>query len=164
MTTLLVRVDDRLIHGQVVETWVPYLKAVQIIVADDDVSRDPFKKRIMEMAAPPLVNVIIKTVPDAVSYVKENFFRPTAVNTIFLLSSIKDALQALDLELPCNRLNLGNIHYESDKTPITNSISLDSSEIALLHKIDQKGVAVFVQPVPRVPPHDFFALLAKKII
>ena len=52
MTTLLVRVDDRLIHGQIVETWIPYLSINQIIVADDEVFHNPFKKKIMRMSLP----------------------------------------------------------------------------------------------------------------
>lgn len=165
MTTLLVRVDDRLIHGQIVETWVPHLNINQIIVADDEVFHNPFKKKIMGMCAPPRVNVLIKTVPDAVNYLKNDFLHPAAsYRTMVLLASIEAAEQAIKLGLPFNRLNLGNLHYESGKTQISASISLNRQEIALLEDINQRGISVFVQPVPRIPPQDIFPLINKKFV
>jgi len=165
MTTLLVRVDDRLIHGQIVETWVPYLNINQIIVADDEVFHDPFKRKIMGMSAPPMAKVLIKTVADAVNYLKNDFLHPTAsLRTIMLLSSIEAAGQAAKLGLPFNRLNLGNVHYQPGKTQISASISLNRQEVSLLEDINQRGISIFVQPVPRIPPQDIFPLINKKFV
>ena len=165
MTTLLVRVDDRLIHGQIVETWVPYLNINQIVIADDEVFHDPFKKKIISMSAPPKVKVLIQTVPEAVDYLKNDFLHPTtSFRTMMLLSSIEAAEQAAKLGLPCNRLNLGNIHYQNGKIQISASISLDRHEVSLLEDISQRGISVFVQPVPRIPPQDIFPLINKKFV
>lgn len=165
MTTLLVRVDDRLIHGQIVEAWIPYLNINQIIVADDEVFHDPFKKKIMGMSAPPMVKVLIKTVADAVNYLKNDFLHPiSAFRTMMLVSSIEDTDQAVKLGLPFNRLNLGNIHYQSGKTQISASISLNRPEVSLLDDISQRGISIFVQPVPRIPPQDIFPLIRKKFM
>jgi len=163
MTTLLVRVDDRLIHGQIVETWIPYLNINQIVVADDEIFHDPFKRKIMRMSAPPRVKVQIKTVADAVDYLKSDFLHPTsAFRTIMLISSIEAARQAVKLGLPFNRLNLGNIHFQSGKIQISASISINRQEVSLLEDIRQRGISIFVQPVPRIPPQDIFPLINKK--
>lgn len=165
MTTLLVRVDDRLIHGQIVETWVPYLNINRIIVADDEVFHDPFKKKIMGMSAPPSTTVLIKTVADAVDYLKDDFLQPSSIfRTMMLLSSIDAADKAVKLGLPFNRLNLGNVHYQTGKTQISASISLNRQEVSLLEDICMRGISIFVQPVPRVPPQDIFPLINKKFI
>ena len=163
MSTLLVRVDDRLIHGQIVETWVPYLNINQIVVANDEVHNDIFKKKIMGMSAPPQVQVLIKTVADAVGYLKDDFLHPkTTYRSMMLLSSIEAADRAAQLGLPFNRLNLGNIHYQSGKTQISASISLDRREVSILEDMNRRGISVFVQPVPRIPPQDVFPLINKK--
>jgi len=163
MTTLLVRVDDRLIHGQIVETWIPYLNINQIVVADDEIFHDSFKKKIMGMSAPPMAKVIIKTVADAVAYLKNDFLHPAAsFRTMMLLSSIEAADQAAKLELPFNRLNLGNVHYQNGKIQVSASISLNRHEVSLLEDINRRGISVFVQPVPRIPPEDIFPLINKK--
>lgn len=165
MTTLLVRVDDRLIHGQIVETWIPYLNINQIVVADDEVFQDPFKKKIITMSTPPQVEVLIKTVADAVDYLKSDFLHPKeAFRTMMLLSSIQAADQVAKLGLPFNRLNLGNVHYQSGKIQISASISLDRQDVFLLEDIRQRGISIFVQPVPRVAPQDIFPLISKKFI
>ncbi|RLB66205.1 MAG: hypothetical protein DRH04_09730 [Deltaproteobacteria bacterium] len=163
MSTLLVRVDDRLIHGQIVETWVPYLNINQIIVADDEVCNNPFKRKIMAMSAPPQVQVIIKTIDDAVRYVKDDFAQPGASpRSMMLLASIEAADRAIKLGLPCNRLNLGNVHYQNGKTQISASISLNRQEVSLLEEMNRQGISIFVQPVPRIPPQDIFPLINKK--
>ncbi len=165
MTTLLVRIDDRLIHGQIVATWIPHLNINQIVVADDEVFHDQFKKKILGMSAPPKVKVLIKTVADTVDYLKNDFLHPiSAFRTMMLFSSIQAADQAVKLGLPFNHLNLGNIHYQSGKTQISASISVNRQEVSLLEDISQRGISIFVQPVPRIPPQDIFPLISKKFV
>ncbi|HDJ27968.1 MAG TPA: PTS mannose/fructose/sorbose transporter subunit IIB, partial [Proteobacteria bacterium] len=145
--------------------WIPYLNINQIIVADNEVFHDPFKKKIMRMSAPPMAKVLIKTVADAVNYLKNDFLHPiSAFRTIMLVSSIEAADQAVKLGLPFNRLNLGNLHYQNGKTQISASISINRQEVSLLDDISQRGISIFVQPVPRIPPEDIFPLINKKFI
>ncbi|MBE6083621.1 MAG: PTS sugar transporter subunit IIB, partial [Tissierellaceae bacterium] len=50
---VLTRIDDRLIHGQVMTAWVKQTKATRIIIIDDVVAKDDFMKKVLTMAAPP---------------------------------------------------------------------------------------------------------------
>ena len=55
----LSRIDSRLIHGQVVEAWLPHLRVARVVVADDEASKDPFAKVAYGMAVPPEVEVVL---------------------------------------------------------------------------------------------------------
>ena len=57
MPLVLARIDCRLIHGQVVETWVPHTSADSLIVANDDLAGNPFLRSVMELAVPPAIRV-----------------------------------------------------------------------------------------------------------
>jgi len=59
-----VRVDNRLIHGQILEAWVPYVQAACIVVADDDVANDFFRETVIRMAVPRDIEVVITSVAD----------------------------------------------------------------------------------------------------
>ena len=52
MDIALVRVDNRLVHGQIIEGWVPYVRANCIFVVDDDVASDFFRETVIKMAVP----------------------------------------------------------------------------------------------------------------
>jgi mannose/fructose/N-acetylgalactosamine-specific phosphotransferase system component IIB len=62
MDTALVRVDNRLVHGQILEAWVPFLQAACIIVVDDHVAGDFFRETVIKMAVPSEVEVIVSSV------------------------------------------------------------------------------------------------------
>jgi len=66
MNCVLVRVDNRLVHGQIIEAWVPHLKIAQIIVVDDEVASDFFRETVIKMAVPSEMVVKIKSVEDFV--------------------------------------------------------------------------------------------------
>ena len=66
VSLVMVRVDCRLIHGQVVEAWLPFISADCVIVANDEASSDPLQKTIMEMAVPPQVETAVLGIDEAV--------------------------------------------------------------------------------------------------
>lgn len=63
---VLARVDDRLIHGEVVSVWTPNLSANCILVADDAVAQDKFNVRVLKSLAPDGVKVFVATVEGAI--------------------------------------------------------------------------------------------------
>ena len=90
---VFVRIDDRLIHGQVVEGWVNYLKATCILVADDKVAANALQRSIMEISVPHGLKVFIGTVADISEQVRSAAL--SAERAILLFSNPIDALRAL---------------------------------------------------------------------
>ncbi|MDD4357779.1 MAG: PTS sugar transporter subunit IIB, partial [Smithellaceae bacterium] len=87
----LVRVDNRLVHGQILEAWVPFVKAKCIMVVDDNAASDFFCETVIRMAVPSDIEVNICSVEDfAASYV---FSQGNGKKSIVLFSNIADALK-----------------------------------------------------------------------
>jgi mannose/fructose/N-acetylgalactosamine-specific phosphotransferase system component IIB len=71
MPIVLVRVDDRLIHGQILEGWLPSTRAQELIVANDSLAQDYLQKMIMQSAIPYSINLIIDSVDGIASFLRE---------------------------------------------------------------------------------------------
>lgn len=141
-----VRVDDRLIHGEVVTAWTPSYRINHIIIVDDSVATDPFQKRILKALAPAKVKVDAYTVEEAIIYLnKEN----NPKERILLLSKSPVAyneLAAAGIKLP--QVNLGGMGIRGDRKPFVKNVACDVSEIQAIRELVEKGVHVFYQLVP----------------
>src|SRR5438067_407892 len=58
----LIRVDNRLVHGQILETWLPQLNVRRIVVADDEAAKSPLAKAAMTLAVPEEVSVDVQAI------------------------------------------------------------------------------------------------------
>ena len=161
MTTVLYRVDDRLIHGQIVASWVPYTRATRIVVADNQLPGNFLRSKILRMAAPPPIRVEILSVRQAVTFMEQQRSCPGLL-TIMLFVNIEAVVQAVAEGLFLTDLNLGNIHSAVGKLQISDSISLNGDEIACLRDLQKQDVKITIQPVPTAPALDVFNLLQSK--
>ena len=154
---VLSRIDDRLIHGQVVEGWVNFLKATCIFVADDRVASNPFQRTIMELSVPQGLKAVIGRVEDICDLV-----RTAALNAdriILLFSNPADVLRAINSGLDCRVLNIGGMHYVPGKRKLMDVLAVDDADLAALKELAAKGIKIDVQTVPnqrRVPLEKIF--------
>lgn len=152
-----VRIDDRLIHGQVVEGWVQYLKANRILVADDRVAANALQRSIMEIAVPQGLLVTIGGVEDICSQVRA---AGVGERAILLFSNPTDVLQALNSGLQCKTINLGGMHYVPGKRKLRDILSVDDADIASLRSIMDRGISICIQSVPHEKPLQLTKLFA----
>jgi PTS system mannose-specific IIB component len=147
---VLIRIDDRLIHGQVVEGWVNFLKATGIFVADDRVASNAFQRSIMEISVPQGLRVAIGRVEDICSQL-----RSTALNAdriILLFSNPADVLRAIKSGLDCREINIGGMHYVPGKRKLMDVLAVDDEDLAALKELAANGIKVNVQTVPTQRP------------
>ena len=144
----LVRVDNRLVHGQILEAWVPFIEAKCILVVDDNSAGDFFCETVIRMAVPSEIEVNIYSVDDfAANYV---YAHGKGKKTIVLFSNIADALKAYQAGFHFEKLNIGNIHHEEYKVCCAPSVFLCETEIQDVFKLlEDEGVAVELKRVPR---------------
>jgi len=144
----LVRVDNRLVHGQILEAWVPYIKAQCIIVVDDGIAGDLFGETVIRMAVPSDIELIVSSVDDfARNYV---FAHDGGKKTIVLFSNIKDVCHAFNLGFNFDKLNIGNIHNEKFEVCCSPSVSFCNEEIEDIVKLlENAGVVIELKRVPR---------------
>ena len=147
---LFVRIDDRLIHGQVVEGWANYLKATCIIVADDGVAANTLQRSIMEISVPRGLRVLIGGVKEMCARLRTGILDKERV--IMLFSSPVAALRALQEGLPSRTVNIGGMHYVPGKRKLLDVLAVDDSDVEALREITRMGVSVDVQTVPTGRP------------
>jgi PTS system mannose-specific IIB component len=146
MAIVLARIDSRLIHGQVLEAWVPFVQADCIVVANDLAASTPLQRMIMQAAVPRNLRLVIATLAEAAVLLAS----PELQNrrTLLLLANSDDALRACRLGVGFSKLNLGNMHAAEGKFRYSCTIALDQHDIDNLRAVEANGVAIMSQCVP----------------
>ncbi len=142
----LVRVDCRLIHGQVVETWLPHTGANCLLVANDDLASNGFLRSVMELAVPPSIHVMFCALDEVAGRLAEIDRR--GEKAILLCSSFSDALRIYHSGVRFPSLNIGNLNYAAGKVQISPSVFFSPEDFDLVHCFCHSGVAVVIRATP----------------
>lgn len=146
MSLVLTRIDNRLIHGQVLEAWVPNIKANCIVVANDKIAANPMQKLLMEASVPKGLRVFIGTVDEARDILASEEL--THARVLLLFATADDALQAHRLGVVFNDLNLGNMHAGDGKVKCSCTIALAAEDVDDLNLLEKAGITIYSQCVP----------------
>jgi PTS system mannose-specific IIB component len=140
------RIDNRLVHGQVIEGWLPYLAARALVVANDDLALDRVRQDIMSLAIP--ASIAVRFVP--VSGVKplHDEFAALAAPALFLFAALPDAVRAVEQGVPIKVLNIGNMHYAKGKKHICTHVAVNEDDLANLDQLRHRGVLLDFRCVP----------------
>lgn len=144
----LVRVDFRLMHGQVIANWMNQVDANAIMIINDKLANDPFMGNVYKMAAPKGVKVNIYSLATALEKIKSDKYMETR-DLIVIFKSVSDATNAYDAGFPMKSLQIGGLGSGPDRVQITNQIYLNDSDFNLLMGLKGKGVNVYLQAVPK---------------
>lgn len=142
----LMRVDERLIHGQIAFAWTNAIGANCIFIVNDDVASSPFRKSSLKLACPPGVKLVIKDVEEA-----KKALNGTAIdkyNIFLIVDNIEDALDLAKSSDKIKHLNLGNIKKVGDKEQVTNSVFLSKQEFDNIRSLKDIGVEVECRAIP----------------
>lgn len=146
MGIVLVRIDNRLIHGQILEAWVPALQADCIVVANNQLAEVAFQKVLMESAVPKGIKVAIGTIEEMVEILRSNELNERRI--LLLFGNAQDALEAHRLGVPFEELNLGNLHGGKNKKRLSCTVALNDDDMVQLQALEDDGVKVVLQCVP----------------
>ncbi|OOF49660.1 PTS mannose/fructose/sorbose transporter subunit IIB [Rodentibacter genomosp. 1] len=139
------RIDDRLIHGQVVTTWVNLFKVEQIVVLNDKLAIDQTQKNILAMAAPQGIKVVVLTIEKfAEIYQTKGLSR----RTMLLFTNSIDVLSTVNAGVPINELNVGGMRFQEGRTQLTKALSVTNEERSAFQQLLDKEVTVTIQMVP----------------
>ena len=159
MDIALVRVDNRLVHGQILEAWIPYLKASCIAVVDDHVASDFFQETVIRMAVPREVQVIISGLKE---FAEGYSFTPGhGKKTILLFSTVSAALTVYRLGFRFAKLNIGNVYNENCRLCCTPSVLLSDADVNDIKSLHNEGIQIELRRVPKEKPLDFYDIVQK---
>lgn len=142
------RIDSRLIHGQVVEAWLPHLDVRRVVVADDASAGDALARVALGLAVPPEVEVVLEKVA-AVDFAR---LAKDGVRTLVLFRDVAAAVEARRHGLPDGPLNLGNLHAGPGRAAVSRSVFLDDVDARALAELGAGGMQVNIQAVPSEVP------------
>lgn len=145
MTLVLYRIDDRLIHGQVVLGWGQPLDVGFIVLVDDGVAGSEWERDLYRMAVPPGVDVYFHTAAECA--VVLGGYRADPRHGILLTGDV-NTMRALVAGDGIPAVNLGGIHHRRDRVQRLRYLFLSPDEAEALREIAARGVVVTAQDVP----------------
>jgi PTS system mannose-specific IIB component/fructoselysine and glucoselysine-specific PTS system IIB component len=149
VTLVLHRIDDRLIHGQVVVGWGQPLDIRFIVLVDDDVAASEWEQELYRMGAPPEMDVYFLNVDAAVA--KLPSYRADARHGILLTGDIETMRRLVDAGGVAS-INIGGIHHRAGRSQRLRYVFLNESEESALRDLAARGVSVTAQDVPGARP------------
>ena len=144
-----IRVDDRLIHGQVATRWATGLKVNRIMIIDDAVAVNEREKSILRMAAPAGVNTSILQFEKALANIKNGNYAGQRV--MLVVKSPVILVKMMEAGINLLPVNIGNMSNRPGTTQYKKSISMTEDEKAAVEKLLQSGIKVTAQMVPDEP-------------
>ncbi len=142
----MMRVDHRLLHGQVAFSWTSALSADCILIADDETASNELKKSAMKLAKPNGVRLVIKNVDEAIKSLKKGV--TDKYKLFIVVGSIESAKKIIDGYPEIKTLNLGGTLPGPNKSNISKTIAITSSERDMLRDLLNEGVDINIQMVP----------------
>lgn len=147
MPISFVRIDDRVIHGQIVTKWSKFKKCDGILVVDDAIAKDEFRARVLKAAAPSGVKVGIYTLEEGLEKIEK---ANQAKNSYFLISNSPVNFKKL-IEMGADfgkELNVGPMSARPDAKTAGRNLAIDNKEKEAFQFLDSKGIKIYFQLTP----------------
>jgi len=143
----LVRVDERLIHGQVMTKWSKGLGTNALYVIDDETAADEFMKDIyINTNSSSGLKIQVYSNKEVVEKWNRDQFGNDSVVLLFKhIASVKEAVES---GLPVTRLNIGGVSKKEDAQFVIPTVALTNDDVECLKSLDDRGIEVFFQTVP----------------
>ena len=152
------RIDERLIHGQVVTAWVGNTNCNVIYVIDDMTAKNPMVSKLYGRLAPAGTTCQVLSTTQAIDQLRKE--PPDSEERIMLLAKVPQVFEALvDSGIQMKELNLGGMGLSRNRKPLYDNVSANQEEIDSMRRMIEKGVAMTYQVAPYSK-----ALSVKKII
>ncbi len=142
----LVRIDDRLIHGQVVLGWGRVLKPDRYVVIDDEVATTDWERSLYSSAVQDGTAVSILTVDEAVSRLRDGAFDNE--NVVVLVKSPQTMLRLVEGGFDVEEVNVGGLHFSEGKDKLLENVYVNGSEKDALRELVKRGITLEVRALP----------------
>ena len=150
----LLRVDHRLLHGQVVVSWFDNVGANTILVANDVVANDEFRKSAIRLAKPENAKLVMKSIDDSIDAINSGV--TDKYQMLVVVESVGDAEKLIrGTQRQITSLNLGGTKPREGTKNYSKTINLTDLEADLLAGLQQDGVEVYIQQIPNESKQKF---------
>lgn len=155
-----VRMDNRLIHGQILVSWNSVFQIDHIIVANDGVANDPIQVQLLKAVAPLNAEVSVLTIEETVEYCQS----PEAEDEgIFIIAKLpQDGLRLVKKGLDMDTMNLGNQAYVRGSEKLSNSVHLTEEGVKALQEMHEMGIKLTLRMMPGDSKNEIWPKIKKK--
>lgn len=157
------RIDDRLIHGQIVTKWIKDAEAKMIMVVDDKAANDKTQQMILKLAVPSGITLEILTKENAVVRINED---RTNTNVLLLVRNPFEANALIEMGLQVERIIIGNISNsksEVGRIKLLDYIYVEPKDVEAIKNLNSKGIKLEVKAIPEERAKDPMELINKKL-
>jgi mannose/fructose/N-acetylgalactosamine-specific phosphotransferase system component IIB len=157
MPLSLVRIDDRLVHGQVVEAWLPLVRAELVLVCSDAAAADETQGLLMRLALPERVELAVLPAAEAARHPAFSGRDPR--RALVLAPGPREILALLDNGAVFGEVNVGGLHYSAGRVQLGKAIFLSADDTQALLEISRRGVKLEGRALPTDDKVDVLEML-----
>lgn len=157
MPLVHVRIDDRLIHGQVVVGWRNVLKPQRIMLCSDEVANSDWQKAIYLSAVTSDISASVLTLEETIEALLNKQFEKERL--LLLVDTPKSIVDLVEAGVEITELNVGGMHFKPGKNQIAPFIFVDEQDVSNFHLLYQKGIKLEGRDVPTRSPVDIAKVL-----
>jgi len=143
-----VRVDDRLIHGQVVTVWVRGLNVKQIWVVSDRAANEPIEVILLKSSVPAHLSLEVYTAAEAIAAWTAGGHKRLTSALLILTETIGTVIALIRAGIPIDVVNIGGIRYKPGRTALSKAVYMGEEEIQALHELESLGVPAHIRILP----------------
>lgn len=140
-----IRVDYRLLHGQVALSWTQFLGADALLLVSDTVKNDPLRMQTLRLAKPEGTKVVIKSTDEAIQVLKSGV---TDKYKLFIICETIDIAAKIATAVGVKSINIGNVAYAADRKQVSKSVFLNEHDAQSLRTMINQGFDLYIQMVP----------------
>jgi mannose/fructose/N-acetylgalactosamine-specific phosphotransferase system component IIB len=155
---IIVRIDDRLVHGQVSAGWVEPLGIRRVVLANDAIAGDELERELYRTAVPEGVEFVAAGVAEAAALLA----KPGPEPCIVLVESVGDALRLVEAGLAVQGINVGGVHSGAGRAEVLPFVYLTAEERAEVRALAAKGVKLEAKMLPHSEAWDLAELVGKQ--
>jgi PTS system mannose-specific IIB component len=160
MPIVLVRIDDRLVHGQIVQGWLKILDVNIILVVSDTVTLGVMQQTLMAMAVPGNINLNIKNPKDATKAIISGQYDKERV--MILAVSPSDVLYMIENGADFKSVNVGGMHFIDGKRQILHNLCVNDNDVESLYKIHVKSIEIEGRILPEDDKKNIIPIIEKE--
>lgn len=147
MSIEIVRIDDRLIHGQIVQGWLKTIHITAILVVSDEVANDQMQQILLAMAVPSTVKLSIKNIKDASCEIANDVYEEEKLMILF--SNPQDVVKMIDNGVKFKSINVGGMHFSHGKKQLLSNLSVDENDVKSFLSLISEGIELESRALPQ---------------
>ena len=154
----LLRIDNRLIHGQVASSWAKIVKCDAIFAISDDVAKDELRAKLLLQVAPAHLQAYVISVDKAIKVWHNPMYADRKV--LWLVTKPGDIVRLIEGGVDIKQVNVGGMTHREGSKLISQAVAVDADDVAAFKRLHEMGVKMTLQQLATSPAEDVMPKLA----